>query len=278
VNLQPIESIVNKHQNENGSLIAILSDIQATYSYLPEEALKAVSTMTGKALTDIYGVATFYRYFSLKPRGKHLCTVCVGTACHVRGAEATADECEHQLGVKAGETTKDREFTLDKVNCLGACALGPVMVIDGHYFSSVKKAQVKRVLDSAREGLDRVEVKTDKRVFPVDVSCARCNHTLMDGEHLVDGHASIRITSSFERKHGWVRLSCLYGSYTVESDPEIPMDTVVHFFCPHCHTELVSAVSCADCGAPMVPMIVRQGGVLQICSRRGCKGHLLDLA
>ena len=201
MNLQPVQSIVNKHKNDNGSLIAILSDIQATYSYLPQDALEAVAELTGKSLVDIYGVATFYRYFSLKPRGKHLCTVCVGTACHVRGAQNTSEELERQLGVEAGETTKDREFTLEKVNCLGACALGPVVVIDGHYFGSVKKGQVKGVLDGARNGLDRVEVNTDKRVFPVDVSCSRCNHSLMDAEHLVDGHPSIRVTTSFEHKH-----------------------------------------------------------------------------
>ncbi|MBI5477922.1 MAG: NAD(P)H-dependent oxidoreductase subunit E [Deltaproteobacteria bacterium] len=277
MNIQTIENIVNKHQQQQGSLIAILSEIQATYSYLPTDALQAVSKMTGKSLIDIYGVATFYKYFSLQPRGKHLCSVCVGTACHVRGGEVIAEEFEGQLGVAAGQTTPDREFTLGKVACLGACALGPVAVVDGHYFSSVKKTDVKKILERARDGLDKVEVKTDQRIFPIDVSCPRCNHSLMDASHLVDGHPSIKVTTSFERTHGWVRLSCLWGSYTVESQPEIPLDTVVHFFCPHCHAELVTATSCADCGAGMVPMIVRQGGVIQICSRRGCKGHMLDL-
>jgi NADH:ubiquinone oxidoreductase subunit E len=277
LNLQPIESIVAKHQNDSGSLIAILSDIQHTYSYLPEEALKAVADLTGKPLTDIYGVATFYKSFSLKPRGKHLCSCCVGTACHVRGGEAIAGEFEKQLHVTAGETTTDREFTLEKVNCLGACALGPIVVVDGHYYSNVKGPRVRKILEEVRAGFDKIEITTDARIFPVDVGCPRCNHSLMDSEHLVDGFPSIRITTSFERKHGWVRLSCLYGSYTVESEPVIPMETVVHFFCPHCHSELGGASSCADCGASMVPMLIRRGGVLQVCSRRGCKGHLLDL-
>jgi len=277
VNLQTIESIVSKHKNDAGSLIAILSDIQSTYSYLPEEALKAVADLTGKSLVDIYGVATFYKSFSLKPRGKHLCSSCVGTACHVRGSEAIASEFEKQLDVKAGETTTDRQFTLEKVACLGACALGPIVVIDGHYFANVKTGQVKKIIAQAREGLDHVEVKTDQRVFPVDVSCPRCNHSLMDATHLIEGHPSIRVTTSFQRKHGWVRLSSLYGSYTVESEPEIPIDTLVDFFCPHCHAELVSAAQCGECNAVMVPMLVRQGGVVQICSRRGCKGHILDL-
>jgi NADH-quinone oxidoreductase subunit E len=277
VNVQTIENIVSKHSNEQGSLIAILSDIQATYSHLPQEALRLVADMTGKSLVDIYGVATFYKYFTLQPRGKHLCSVCVGTACHVRGSETIADAFESQLGVSAGETTKDREFTLEKVACLGACALGPIVVTDGHYFSNVKTNAVKQILTKSQEGWDKVEVKTDERVFPVDVSCPRCNHSLMDPIRLLDGHPSIRVTTSFERKHGWVRLSRLYGSYTVESEPEIPIDMVVDFFCPHCHAELVSAAGCADCNAPMVPMIVRQGGVVQICSRRGCHGHILDL-
>ena len=277
MNLQTIQNIVHKHSKDQGALIAILSDIQATYSHLPEEALKAVAEMTGTSLVDVYGVATFYKSFTLKPRGKHLCSVCVGTACHVRGSERIGEDFERQLEVQAGDTTKDREFTLEKVACLGACALGPIVVVDGHYFSNVKTSQVKKIIDKTREGLDNVEIKTDQRIFPVDVSCTRCNHSLMDSAHLVDGYPSIRVTASFERKHGWVRLSCLYGSFTVEAEREIPKDAVVDFFCPHCHAELSSANRCSDCGAEMVPMIVRQGGVLQVCSRRGCHGHLLDL-
>lgn len=275
--LQTVENIVSKHRDEKGSLIAILEEIQSTYSYLPADALKAVARMTGQSLVDVYGVATFYRSFSMKPRGQHVCSVCVGTACHVRGSETVGDEFEKQLRVKAGETTADRAFTLEKVACLGACALGPIVVVDHHYFSNVRSRDVARIVARAREGLDRVEIKTDQRVFPVDVSCPRCNHSFMDGANLVDGYPSISITASFGRTHTWVRLSCLYGSYTVESEQEIPLDTVAQFFCPHCHAELTSVWDCAECSAPMVPMIVRQGGIVQICSRRGCRGHLLDL-
>ncbi len=277
MNIQSIQNIVAKHQDQQGSLIGILEEIQSTYSYLPVEALKAVAELTGKPLVDIYGVATFYKSFSLKPRGQHVCSACVGTACHVRGSEHVATELEAQLGVGAGETTTDRSFTLEKVACLGACALGPIVVVDGHYFSNVRPQGVKKILDRAREGLDKVEVKTDQRIFPVDVSCPRCNHSLMDREHHVDGHPSIYINGSFGRIHTWIRLSCLYGSYTVESEHEIPEDELVNFFCPHCHAELSSASPCTECGAAQVPMIVRQGGVLQVCSRRGCRGHILDL-
>ncbi|MFH0900380.1 MAG: NAD(P)H-dependent oxidoreductase subunit E [Pseudomonadota bacterium] len=275
--LETVENIVNRYKDQKGSIIAILEDIQSTFSYLPADALKAVARMTGQSLVDIYGVATFYKSFSLKPRGRHVCSVCVGTACHVRGSQGVADELEAKLGIKAGETTADREYSLEKVACLGACALGPITVVDHHYFSKVQPRDAAKILARTREGLDRVEVKTDQRIFPVDVSCARCNHSLMDARRQVDGYPSIYVVAAFERVHTWVRLSCLYGSYTVESEHDIPQDTVVQFFCPHCHAELSSASTCTDCGAPVVPMIVRQGGIVQICSRRGCRGHLLDL-
>jgi len=272
-----ILSILSRHDGDRGGLISILEDIQAKHGYLSADALKVVADETGRSLTDIYGVATFYRSFSLKPRGKHLCSVCTGTACHVRGAPIIAQEFERQLGTSAGETTADKEFTLETVNCLGACALGPIVVVDGHYFSNVHSARVKRVIKKTRTGLDKVEVKGDKRVFPITVSCSRCNHSLMEPGHLIDGAPSIRVTVSFERKHGWLRLSSLYGSYTLESEYKIPVDTVLDFFCPHCHADLKGASDCPNCGAPMVSMIVHNGGIAQICSRRGCKGHMLDL-
>lgn len=260
-----------------GGLISILEDIQAKYGYLPEAELRTVAEETGRSLVDVYGVATFYRSFSLTPRGRHLVSVCLGTACHVRGGPAIAQQLEKHLGIKAGETTEDREFTLETVNCLGACALGPVVVIDGHYFPKVSPTMVKDILEKASTGLDIVEIETDQRIFPVEVSCARCNHSLMDPRHKIDGYPSIRVTMSFGSKHGWMTLSSMYGSYNVSSEYEIPPDTVVNMFCPHCHAELIGGAKCGDCGAPMVPMIVRGGGVVQICSRRGCRGHLLDL-
>ncbi len=272
-----ILGIITNHQEERGGLIAILEDIQTKYGWLPPDALRIVADRTGCSLVDLYGVATFYRSFSLEPRGKHLISVCMGTACHVRGAPIVVEEFERKLDVKAGGTTADREFTLETVNCLGACALGPVVVVDGHYFSNVGVGKVDRILNKTRKGLDKVEVETEERAFPVEVSCPRCNHTLMDPRHPIDSHPSIRVMASFADKHGWVGLSCLYGSYTVESEHEIPPDTVVHFFCPHCHGELLGAADCVECGAPMVPMIIRGGGIVQICSRRGCKAHMIDL-
>jgi (2Fe-2S) ferredoxin len=226
---------------------------------------------------EVYGVATFYSWFSLKPRGKHLVSSCQGTACHVRGAPRVVEELQNQLKVKPGETTGDREFTLETVNCLGACALGPIVVADGHYFPNVAPGKVKSLLQKTREGLDNVDIKTDQRVFPVEVNCPRCNHGLTDPNSLVDGLPAIRVTVSYGQTHGSLHLSSLYGSYSIRSDHDIPIDTLVHFFCPHCHAELAGGSPCADCGASMVPMIVRGGGILQICSRRGCRAHRLDL-
>jgi len=272
-----VNRILEKHRGERGELISILEEIQKKYGYLPEDVLRTVANETGKSLTEIYGVATFYRSFSLQPRGKHLVSVCLGTACHVRGGPMISEEFERRLGVCAGETTPDAEFTLETVNCLGACALGPIVVVDGHYFSNVTTTMAKRILKNALVGLDEIQPTTDRRVFPIKVSCPRCNRSLMDTSHTIDDHPSIRVTVSFGQEHGWLRLSSLYGSYSKESEYEIPPDTVANFFCPHCHTELTGAWNCPDCGAPMVPMAVRGGGIAQVCSRRGCKSHMLDL-
>lgn len=277
MNPEPILQIIENHDKDRGGLISILQDIQAKYSYLPEEALRIVAQKTGHPLVDVYGVATFFRSFSLKSRGKHLLSVCLGTACHVREGQGIAEEIERHLGIRAGETTSDREITFETVNCLGACALGPIIVVDGHYFSNVTKSQVKEIIHKTRVGLDTVDITTDQRIFPVEVSCPRCSHSLMDKTHYIDGFPSIRVTVSFEFEHGWLRLSCLYGSFSVDREHKIPTGAIVNFFCPHCHAELNGASNCVLCGAPMVPMLVRGGGILQICSRRGCKGHMLDL-
>ncbi|MBK5099674.1 MAG: NAD(P)H-dependent oxidoreductase subunit E [Desulfobacteraceae bacterium] len=275
--MENIVKIIEKHDGHSGGLISILQEIQGNYSYLPEEALRLVARETKFSLVDIYGVATFYKSFSLKPRGKHLVTVCAGTACHVRGAPSIAEEFAHNLGIKPGETTPDNEITLETVNCMGACALGPIVVVDGHYFSQVKRQRVKKIIDQARTGLDWVDIKTDERIFPLEVSCPNCNRSLIDRNYYIDGHPSIHVTVSFGTKNSWLRLSCLYGSFSVEHEYEVPIDAIVNFFCPHCHSELIGASECSSCNAPMVPMIVKGGGTLHICSRRGCKGHMLDL-
>src|SRR3972149_3511391 len=110
MNVDTLARILEKHRDGHGGLISILEEIQAVYSYLPREALEEVARRTGRSLVDIYGVATFYTAFSLEPRGKHLVSCCLGTACHVRGGPAVAEELERQLGIKAGETTPAKEF------------------------------------------------------------------------------------------------------------------------------------------------------------------------
>lgn len=150
VGRQGVLEILRRCEGQRGGLIAILEAIQSERGYLSEEALRTVSEETGRSLVDVYGVATFYRSFSLKPRGKHLICLCLGTACHVRGAPRIVEEFERRLKIKAGETTPDGEFTLETVNRLGACALGPVALVDGHYYANVDTAEVKRILREVR--------------------------------------------------------------------------------------------------------------------------------
>jgi len=277
IDTKDILSIVEKHNEDRGGLIAILEEIQTKYGYLPEKSLRIVSDSTQRSLVDVYSVATFYRSFSLKPRGKHLVCACLGTACHVRGAPRIVDELEAQLGIKAGETTSDKEFTFETVNCLGACALGPVVVIDGHYFSKVRKSGISRLLDEARTGFDKTEIGKDKRIFPIAVNCPHCNRSLMDDTFTIDGHPSIKVNISYDHKDGCLRFSCLYGSYNVSAELDVPEETIVKFHCPHCGVEIPSTSDCAMCGAPMVPMLVDGGGIVKICSRRGCRNHSLDV-
>jgi NADH:ubiquinone oxidoreductase subunit E len=142
-----ISAIVGKYKGEGGALIAILQDIQAEYNYLPPDLLKSVAEKLDIPLISVYGIATFYKAFSLKPRGKHLITVCLGTACHVRGAKRILGEVQKKLNVKVGETTEDKMFTLETVNCLGCCAIGPVMVVDGEYYGQTSTTKVDSILD-----------------------------------------------------------------------------------------------------------------------------------
>ena len=128
------------------SLISILQDIQGEYRYLPEEALRIVAGELGLPLIQVYGVATFFKAFSLEPRGEHIVSVCMGTACHVRGAPAVLDEFKRRLDVEAGQTTRDGQYTLETVNCVGACALGPVVVMDDTYHGQMSAGKIKKIL------------------------------------------------------------------------------------------------------------------------------------
>ncbi len=150
VNLAKIKSFIAKHDFQKRYLISILQDIQAEYNYLPQEALKVTSESLKIPLIDIIGVATFYRSFSLQPKGKHQVTVCLGTACHVRGAPKILEEFERKLGIEIGQTTSDRLFSLDSVACLGCCAIGPVVVVDGNYHAQTTVRNVEPILKQHR--------------------------------------------------------------------------------------------------------------------------------
>jgi NADH-quinone oxidoreductase subunit E len=145
-----IEAIINKYGSKESSILAILQDIQAKEKYLPREALEQIGEKLNIPINKIYRIATFYRAFSLMPRGKHEVCVCMGTACHVRGAQRIVDQIKQELGIRPGETTKDRNFTLETVNCLGVCAAGPVVAIDGQYFGKMSAAKVEPTLKKFR--------------------------------------------------------------------------------------------------------------------------------
>ena len=142
------DAIMDRYPPQRASLIMVLQDVNAAFNYLPEPALLRISERLALPYAEVYGTASFYKAFSLEPRGEHLVQVCVGTACHVRGAQRILEEFERLLSVKSGMTTEDRKFTLETVNCLGACALGPIVVVDGEYHGSLNLARVSRLVDN----------------------------------------------------------------------------------------------------------------------------------
>ena len=153
-----MDEILSRFAPSQKELIPILHAVQARYGYIPKEAVAAIARFLSLSEGEIFGVLTFYRGFGLVPRGKILVTACLGTACHVRGGANVAAELERRLGVKAGETTPDRRFTLETVNCLGCCAIGPVVVIDGTYYSHVTTKKVDSILERYRS--DDADVTT----------------------------------------------------------------------------------------------------------------------
>ena len=143
---EKIEQIINKYEGNQSSLIQILLEIQSKNRWLPNEVLKEISRKLEVPLNQIYHIVTFYKTFSLTPRGKHQFQLCLGTACHVRNAPLLGDHIERTLGIKAGETTADLEFTFETVNCLGACALGPILVVDEEYHGQMTISKANKIL------------------------------------------------------------------------------------------------------------------------------------
>lgn len=144
--MEIIDEILSQHHYNKSTLIGILQDIQAKLNYLPENVLRYVAEELKVPLTQVYAVASFYKAFSLKEKGKHCLHICTGTACHVKGAKKIMEILEKSLKIKVGETTSDKKFTLENVNCLGACALAPVMVIDNKYFGQVSSENINPIL------------------------------------------------------------------------------------------------------------------------------------
>lgn len=145
-----IKDIIAKYGAEPSQIIAMLQDLQAAKRYLPEEDLRQLAVALEIPLAKVYRVATFFKAFSLEPKGEHIINVCMGTACHVRGASRILDELERQLQIANGETTADQKFSLETVNCLGACALGPVVVVDQEYHGDMTPGQVGKLMENYR--------------------------------------------------------------------------------------------------------------------------------
>ncbi len=157
IELAQVDAIIDKHGTDRRALISLLLNIQDEFFYLPQEALERVAAKMDVPAVQVYQVARFYKAFSLQPRGKHLVTVCLGTACHVRGGERIVDQLGRLLQVAAGKTTEDRLFTLQTVNCLGCCALGPVMVVDGTYYGKMSATKIEKILNKYRNGKEAAD-------------------------------------------------------------------------------------------------------------------------
>ena len=163
VSSKEIYRTLKSHPREKRHSLAILQDLQRRFGYIPREGMEAVSDFLGIKLSALYSMATFYKALSLEPRGKHIIQICDGTACHIRGSPVLLDALKRSLGIKPGETTGDGLFTLKTVNCLGACAIGPIMVLDGKINSRVKPGDVDKILKTCRApGRRAVPAKSGK--------------------------------------------------------------------------------------------------------------------
>lgn len=145
---QSLAQILEGRRSQPGQLIEVLQDVQENYGYIPKEAIQSVSQGLGVPLIEVYRVASFYKAFRLKPAGKNVLTMCMGTACHVRGARLLLDQAIGQLGVKPGEVTPDGLFSINNVNCLGACALGPIVAENGSYHHHMTPGKLRKLIET----------------------------------------------------------------------------------------------------------------------------------
>lgn len=151
IDLALVDAILDGRGAEPFDVLEVLHDIQSNFGFLPEPALRRVSEVLHIPLIEVFRLANFYKAFSLKPRGRHLITACLGTACHVRGGPRLVDEVVKELGIAPGETTADGAFTLETVNCLGACALAPIVIIDGRYYDHMTPEKLHNLIHRLRD-------------------------------------------------------------------------------------------------------------------------------
>ena len=152
VSKERIEEIIHSYENDQRYALAIMQDMQRTFQYVPKEGLGMLAEYLGCPVSSLYAMATFYKALSLVPKGKHIVKCCDGTACHIRGATTLIDGIRRELGIGPGETTEDGLFSFETVNCLGSCALAPVLVIDDEYYGKVTLEKLKEILHTVREG------------------------------------------------------------------------------------------------------------------------------
>jgi NADH:ubiquinone oxidoreductase subunit E len=151
MDLSRVDAIVDNYRGDAALLLAILQDVQAEANYLPREAVEHVAQRLRVPLSRIYSMATFFEAFHLEPRGRHICTICVGTACHVRGAKRLVEQVERDLKISSGQTTPDMAFTIEEVNCVGACALGPLVIVDGEYHGNMTSDRLTKLVQGMRK-------------------------------------------------------------------------------------------------------------------------------
>jgi NADH-quinone oxidoreductase subunit E len=155
MDIEKVDRILEEHEYKHSAIISIMQDVQGIENYLPEETIRYISDKLELNLARVYDIATFYKTFSLAPRGRHTIKVCCGTACHLAGAARNLDQVERTLHIKEEETTDDRMFSIETVNCLGACALAPVVVVDEDYYDAVKPGKIEKILSSYRSESER---------------------------------------------------------------------------------------------------------------------------
>jgi (2Fe-2S) ferredoxin len=189
-----------------------------------------------------------------------------------------AEQFSRELGIRVGETTPDREFTLETVNCLGACALGPIVVAEGRYFSKVRPNRVKEILAAVSvAGRQAQEPAVKGKTLTLKAKCPGCGRILTDTGHHIDGEPAIGLRVHAGETTGQLMLSSRYDGGAVRCDSLVSEGTVLRVSCPMCGRTLTDTYCCNECGAPMVAFPLSEGGTLRFCLRWGCKARILDL-